>query len=94
MSEKKSLFAQVKDASQAVVAAAAVAGLLGGFAVKAWGWAQAGPVALSKATKLEKRTRRLELQSRFVVKVLEKKFGTPYDWAREERELTRVEDNE
>ena len=91
MSERKSLIERARDAGQAVIAVAAVAGFLGGAAIKAWGWAISGPNALNKAERLEKDVRRLKRQSRFTVKVLEKIGKEKYDWRTEDREVELVE---
>lgn len=91
MSERKSLIAQARDAGQLIIATVAVSGILGGFAVKAWGWANSGPIALTKAERLEKDVRRLKRQSRFMIRAAEKTLNTKYDWRTEEREVELVE---
>lgn len=91
MNDRKSIVAQFRDAGQAIIAATMVAGILGGFAVKAWGYITAGPTALTKAERLEKDVRRLKRQSRFTVKVLEKIGKEKYDWRMEDREVELVE---
>lgn len=91
MSEKKGLVTQLRDAGQLIVATAAVATLLGGFAVKAWGWAMAGPTALTETQILKKDVRRLKRQSRFTVKILEKLGKEKYDWRMEDREVALEE---
>lgn len=90
MSDRR-LVERVKDAGQALIAIAIIAGFLGGVAVKALAWVSAGPTALSKAERLEKDVRRLKRQSRFTVKVLEKLGKEKYDWRAEEREVELVE---
>ncbi len=90
MSDRR-LVERVKDAGQALIAIAVIAGFIGGAALKAWGWALSGPNALSKAERLEKDVRRLKRQSRFTVKVLEKLGREKYDWRQEEREVELVE---
>lgn len=91
MSRVASFVQKVRDAGQAVIAVAVVAGFLGGFITKAWGYITAGPTALTKAERLEKDVRRLKRQSRFTVKVLEKIGKEKYDWRMEEREVELVE---
>ena len=90
MSDRR-LVERVKDAGQALIAIAIIAGFLGGVAVKALAWVSAGPTALSKAERLEKDVRRLKRQSRFTVKVLEKIGKEKYDWHTEDREIELVE---
>ncbi len=90
MSERR-LVERIKDSAQALLAVAAIAGFLGGAAIKAWGWVLSGPNALSKAERLEKDVRRLKRQSRFTVRVLEKIGKEKYDWRTEDREVELVE---
>ena len=90
MSDRR-LVERVKDAGQALIAIAIIAGFLGGVAVKALAWVSAGPTALNKAERLEKDVRRLKRQSRFTVKVLEKLGKEKYDWRTEDREVELVE---
>ena len=90
MSDRR-LVERVKDAGQALIAIAVIAGFLGGVAVKALAWVSAGPTALNKAERLEKDVRRLKRQSRFTVKVLEKLGKEKYDWRTEDREVELVE---
>ena len=90
MSDRR-LVERVKDAGQALIAVAIIAGFLGGVAVKALAWVSAGPTALNKAERLEKDVRRLKRQSRFTVKVLEKIGKEKYDWRTEDREVELVE---
>lgn len=91
MSEKKGFVERARDAGQALIAVSAVAGLLGAFAVKALAWVQAGPIALTKAERLERDVRRLKRQSRFMIRAAEKTLNTKYDWRTEEREVELVE---
>lgn len=93
MSDRR-LVERVKDAGQALIAIAIIAGFLGGVAVKAWGWVQAGPIALTKAERLEKDVRRLKRQSRFTVQVLEKIGKEKYDWRMEDREVELADPND
>ncbi len=94
MSERKGLIERTRDAGQAVIAISALAAGLGAISVKAIGWANSGPIALTKAERLEKDVRRLKRQSRFTVKVLEKIGKEKYDWTREDREISSEDSDE
>lgn len=86
MSERKTLIERVRDAGQAIVAVAVVAGFIGGFATKAWGWFKAGPEAKQQVASVDQRLTKVERQMRFVVFAAEKTTRTTYrDWSRAER---------
>lgn len=76
--EKTKLARIVRDWGQAVLIACAIGGGALTFVSKAFAWAKAGPEAQAAATKLDSRVTRLERQSRFTVKALEKLSGMKY----------------
>lgn len=92
MGERKSFVVQLRDATQAIVATAAVFALLGGMAVKAWAWVKAGPTALTETQVLKRDMRRLKRQNRFMIRGIEKLTKEKYDWRQEEREMARPEE--
>lgn len=79
MAETKSSVAQiVRDWGQAVLIACAIGGGALTFASKALSWASAGPDAKAATVDLNSRVTRLERQSRFTVRALEKLSGMRY----------------
>lgn len=79
MSESKSSVAQViRDWGQALLIACAIGGGAITFASKAFAWVKAGPEAQAAAVNLDARVTRLERQSRFTVRALEKLSGMKY----------------
>ena len=77
MSDRR-IVERIKDVGQAFIAVAMAAGILGGFAVKAWGFLSAGPEAKRQIIGVEARVGIIEKQMRFVVFAAEKQTGTTY----------------
>ena len=78
MIEKNSLIQKARDWGQVILIACAIGGGALTFVSKAWGWAKAGPAAQAAAASLDARVTRLERQSQFTVRALEKLSGMRY----------------
>lgn len=89
---KTKLAVFVRDWGQAVLIACAIGGGAITFTTKAWGWFNAGPVALSKAEKTEKDVRRLKRQNRFMIRGMEKLTREKYDWRGEDSAIEREDE--
>lgn len=79
MGEKStSLIQRARDWGQVILICCAIGGGAVTFVSRAWGWAKAGPEAQAAAIDLNTRVTRLERQSRFTVRALEKLSGMKY----------------
>lgn len=101
MSERKTLIESARDWGQVILIGCAIGGGAVTFSARAWGWVNAGPEAKREAAavstrveKIERDMRRLKRRSRFATKAMEKISGLKYDYAREDRDVLSVEDDE